>query len=425
MLKKLRHRFVRMSMFFIGILMVLLYIIMSAVLLVSITDGVRSTLEKYASADFHSTYYDIGRSDFDSAAPNVLDENGICVVLKKNDGSIEMPGIGRAYMAKKVLLNCISHTEKVSVEFGTISEYNVFFFKNITDEGTRIAFADSSRYYSYIGDMLKYGGITVAVILFALYLIIRKMAVFFLRPVERAWEQQQNFIGDASHELKTPLTVVLANCNILQTHRKDTVEEQMKWIESTNEEAAYMKDLVDKMLILAKNDADRHDRPLEEINFGEIATKLMLQFEPVAFEKGVELVSSIDESISINADPTAAAQILHILTDNAVKYAGMGGKACISLEKKHIRFRGDCAVLTANNTGDPIPEEDLPHIFERFYRSDKARTSGSGYGLGLAILKSICENNEASISVESNEKDGTTFTVVFRPLKRRKPKKKD
>ena len=169
-----------------------------------------------------------------------------------------------------------------------------------------------------------------------------------------------------------------------------------------------MKDLVDKMLYLAKAENMRTATVRTLVPISDLATKLILQFEPVAFEAGVTIVSEVENGVSILADSTAVNQIIHILIDNAVKYAGLGGTVRVKLYRHK-----DTVYLSTLNTGAPIPPEDLPHIFERFYRSDKARTAGSGYGLGLAICKSLAEERKATVSVTSDEAHGTEFTVKF------------
>ena len=145
------------------------------------------------------------------------------------------------------------------------------------------------------------------------------------------------------------------------------------------------------------------------MEFSDLAMRLALQFEPVAFEKGVLIETNIEDGIRIEGDQTALNQIVHILLDNAVKYAGIGGKVELTLKRKQ-----KYVYLSTRNTGAPIPPEDLPHVFERFYRSDKARTSGNGYGLGLAICKNLADLHKAEIGVTSDETDGTVFTVRFR-----------
>ena len=116
----------------------------------------------------------------------------------------------------------------------------------------------------------------------------------------------------------------------------------------------------------------------------------------------------MEPDITVAGDPTALRQLVHILLDNACKYAGAGGRAALSLDRQ-----GGTAVIRVSNTGVPIPPEDLPHVFERFYRADKARTREGGYGLGLAIAKSIMDRQDGSLTVSSDAENGTVFTAVI------------
>ena len=186
----------------------------------------------------------------------------------------------------------------------------LFFYKNTTLNGTRIAFANASQYASYLWRLLVRGAVLCVLAIILIYIMSRFLARTFIKPVEKAWAQQQNFIADASHELKTPLTVILANTNILQEHKADTVEEQYKWIESTQVEATHMKELVDKMLILAKSDNMKVNNMFSDVDMSELATRLCLQFEPIAFENGVVLNTDIDDGIKVHGDQTLS--LIHI-----------------------------------------------------------------------------------------------------------------
>lgn len=252
------------------------------------------------------------------------------------------------------------------------------------------------------------------VVLFLISCVLAKLAV---RPVQKAWTQQQQFLADASHELKTPLTVILANNDILLAHQKDTVQAQSKWVESTKAEATHMKNLVNSLLYLARSDASQSTPVMSAVPLGEITMNIALQFEPVAFDKGLELdYTDIDTTIRIEGDATKLNQLLHILVDNACKYGKGGGTVDLHLQRNNGGAR-----LMVHNGGKPIDPEDLPHIFERFYRSDKARTQKNqegGYGLGLAIAKSIVEDHHGKISVTSTKESGTTFTVQFKERSR-------
>ena len=217
----------------------------------------------------------------------------------------------------------------------------------------------------------------------------------------------EQFVADASHELKTPLTVILANAGILLAHSGDMADGQRKWVEYIQAEAQRMKSLVEDLLFLARSDDRRSPLRLQTVSFSDLAWEALLPFESVAFEAGVALDSQITPDLELLGDPEQLRRLVAILVDNAVKYAGPRGSASLIL-----RPQGDEAVLSVHNTGEPIPPEHLPRLFERFYRtdSDRARSQG-GYGLGLSIAKSIVDGHRGRISVSSSAISGTLFTV--------------
>ena len=419
MIKKLRNRFVRLSMVLISIVLILFFLMMTGIVYNEINTGVQNTLKYYSSENLFNRFFVLGKT-VDDATSYAIDPATICVVGVNEYNEISMLDSGGGVMDADVLGFSVDYAMQNDSEFGIVPRYRLLYYKNRIGPGYRIAFADSTRYFVNLKDMLFAAGVLFLATLLVLYIIYRQMAKIFIKPVEKAWTQQQNFIADASHELKTPLTVILANCDILLSHPTQTVDDQIKWVESTNEEASHMKELVNKMLFLAKNEAMRPQQIYDMLNLSDLVTKVMLQFEPVAFEAGVEIASQIEPDIEIRADGTAVNQIIHILVDNAVKYAGIGGNVQVTLKKTKTHV-----ILSTHNSGAPIPAEDLPHIFERFYRSDKARTSGSGYGLGLAICKSLAEQQHADISVASDTEHGTEFTVRFsKPRGRKKVSEK-
>ena len=170
-----------------------------------------------------------------------------------------------------------------------------------------------------------------------------------------------------------------------------------------------MKALVDDMLFLAKSDAARLPSHLTSVQLDQLVTGSLLPFESVAFEANVALTEEVAAGITIQGDEAQLRRLIVILLDNAIKYAGGQGSVLVRLDRAQEHPR-----LTVHNTGPAIPSEHLPHLFERFYRSDPARDRNQGgYGLGLAIAQSIVEGHGGKISVSSTPADGTTFTVVF------------
>lgn len=295
---------------------------------------------------------------------------------------------------------------------GEISDLGLYY--KISDDGTSevIAFASSSyitQSRTYLLSALGIVGLCSLAVFFIISLFLARWA---LKPVERSWNQQQQFIADASHELKTPLTVMRANNSIILNHTDETVESQIQWIESNETEIQTMQTLVGDMLFLARPDSQQQPVRYGSVNLSSLVESIALQFESIAYERHLDFDSDVTENLTIEGDESRLRRLFGVLVDNALKYADEGGHVRISLKKDDSH-----AILRVNNTGEVISEEDIPHIFDRFYRADKARTRDvGGYGLGLAIAKEVCEEHGGSIEASSNRQNGTTFTVRL-PLK--------
>lgn len=292
---------------------------------------------------------------------------------------------------------------------GIIREASLRYMKISTDNGVKIAFADMSNEISSMKNIIFNSVFTMLGSLAAFFIISLFLSKWALKPVHQAWTKQKQFVADASHELKTPLTVILANTNILLSHKDDTISNQLKWIDNTHAEAERMKELVDNLLFLAKSDSDRTPFVIKKFNLSDIIWSCILPFESIAFENKVVINEEIESDIYISGDEGQLKQLIMILLDNACKYTEKNGSINISLTKESSHIH-----LTVNNTGVSIPSEDLEHIFERFYRSDKSRVrEKGGYGLGLSIAESIVKNHHGKISAYSSVDSGTTFDVIL------------
>lgn len=170
-----------------------------------------------------------------------------------------------------------------------------------------------------------------------------------------------------------------------------------------------MKGLVEDMLFLAKHDDARRPTKSQLCNLSDLTTGCVLRFESVAFESGVELDSEIQPGLTLQGDLDCLERLVMILLDNAVKYAGDPGRVRLELQRRQER-----AVLSVTNTGAPIPQEHLEHLFQRFYRVDGSRSrKEGGYGLGLAIAQTIVQAHRGQIEVKSDTQSGTCFTVTL------------
>ncbi len=291
---------------------------------------------------------------------------------------------------------------------GALSAYRLRYAKRAQENGVLVAFADVSQEYNNLMELIKNSLVIGALALLAIFGASARLARWAVRPVEKAWNQQKQFVGDASHELKTPLTVILSNADMILSHPE---EPSGRWAENIKAEAQRMKDLTQELLSLARSDDDSRRPVLERTDLSYLVTDSALSFEPAAFESGRELISQVEPGLFVLGDPASLTQLCGILLDNAVKYASPSGKIRVTLEAA-----GKSARLSVANEGEPIPQEELSRLFERFYRADSSRHS-EGYGLGLAIARRIAEVHRGKIWAQSGE--GENAFIVLLPLEKR------
>ena len=290
---------------------------------------------------------------------------------------------------------------------GTLSDAQLRWKKRATEDGGWIiALADTSQERNSLMELLKNALIVGAVTLLVFFGASVLLARWAVKPVETAWNQQKQFVGDASHELKTPLTVILSNADMILSHPG---EDGSRWAENIQAEGQRMKELIQQMLSLARSDDGTSQPVFETVDLSYLCTDSVLAFEPLAFEGGHELIESIQEGVRLQGDKAGLTQLCGILLDNAQKYASPNGKIWMTLESN-----GKTARLSVANEGEAIPQEDLGRIFERFYRSDPSR-HGEGHGLGLAIARRVTEQHKGKIWAES-EPGKNTFLVTL-PVK--------
>ena len=270
----------------------------------------------------------------------------------------------------------------------------------------RIAFMDSTFEQATLRALVRVCLLIGAAALLVLFGLSWLLSGFVTRPVARTWQNQQQFLSDASHELKTPLTVILSSADLLKTSAQP---EQRQYVDNISVESRRMKALVEDMLTLSRAESGRA-APFAPLDLSDLVTDAALRFEPVAFEAGHPLQYDIQNGASLSGDRQQLDQLLDILLDNAVKYAAEDAPIRLTLD-----ISGKNAVLAVENPGDPIPPDKLPHLFDRFYRVDDARTGAGSFGLGLAIAQQIVHRHKGIITAASDAR-ATRFTVTL-PLR--------
>ena len=306
---------------------------------------------------------------------------------------------------KEYLLSLVNAVPAVNKAEGILPAENLRYYVNTTSRGMKIAFLDKEYEDASLRDLMKNSLWIVSLSLCGFLVISLIMTKIATAPVEKSWKQQKQLVADMSHELKTPLTVISANTDIVLANRDSTVAEQEKWLVYIRQETERMTKLINEMLYLAKHDDGRAEEEAVPFDLSEAAESCTLPFESVCFENGVRFYTEIQPGLNMLGSPSAIKQVMMILLDNAVKYAGENAD-------------GDRVSLSVNNTGECIPPELIPHIFERFYRLDESRARDKGgYGLGLSIAKSIVDRQGGRITVKSDAETGSTFTCTFKRYK--------
>lgn len=268
--------------------------------------------------------------------------------------------------------------------------------------GNSLTIFDNSTVSDSLWHMLKVSAL-IFVIMELLFLAVAKLlTAWIIKPVQQSFDRQKQFIADASHELKTPLSVIMAYSEMLEDDPGHT-----SWLSSIRSEADRMNTLIMDLLRLASSEQEEH-MPLKNGDLSHTVELAALTFEGKAYESGITLECDIAPGIMLDMHENSISQLVEILLDNAVKHSDSGETVSLALKKQRGRPE-----LTVTNRGDGIPAGEEEKIFERFYRSDSARDRSEGrFGLGLAIARNIVRAHRGTITAASSE-GLTTFTVRF------------
>ena len=307
---------------------------------------------------------------------------------------------------ENTLLPLVTAALSADADSGVLRTQHMRYFRLEGALTVRIAFMDSTFEQATLRALVRVCLLIGAAALLVLFGLSWLLSGFVTRPVARTWQNQQQFLSDASHELKTPLTVILSSADLLKTSAQP---EQRQYVDNISVESRRMKALVEDMLTLSRAESGRA-APFAPLDLSDLVTDAALRFEPVAFEAGHPLQYDIQNGASLSGDRQQLDQLLDILLDNAVKYAAEDAPIRLTLD-----ISGKNAVLAVENPGDPIPPDKLPHLFDRFYRLDDARTGAGGFGLGLAIAQQIVRRHKGAITAASDAR-ATRFTVTL-PLR--------
>ncbi len=238
------------------------------------------------------------------------------------------------------------------------------------------------------------------------------LAGYTLKPIKDMMEEQNRFIGDASHEIRTPLTSLKSAFEVFLRDKKASVKDAKEIVTESIDEVNKLQSLSDSLLQLAQYEKPNGHAYFKEVDVSKIIQEAIHSIKPVANEKHIEIIYDKSEMV-IQGNAYALKDLIRILLDNAVKYSPLHSNVSIETKSKDNHLS-----ISISDEGIGIEKADIPHIFDRFYRADKARSKfeHNGYGLGLSIAKKIVQLHKGTISVKNNEEKGTNF-VVYLPTK--------
>lgn len=317
----------------------------------------------------------------------------------------------------KSVVKQVAGKDKLNTPFSFVSPSGRRYMcisRSIRENGelkTKHTVMDSTKSFKFIQTM----GILLICICFVGMLAIFLFFYYFsnkaIEPVRQSFLRQQELIANASHELKTPLTVARTNLDLIASDPNATVKDNEKWLNSAEYQITRMNSLILDMLELTKYDANKINDSRGEVLLNEVIEGMTLSFEAICYEKSIELEYSSDSNIKVYATKAEIEKIIGILLDNAIKYTPHKGK--ITMTVKKIRRH---AVINVTNIGVGIDKEKIGHIFDRFYKVDAShKETSNSFGLGLSIARSIVDSLKGSIRCES-EVDKYTRFVVELPL---------
>ena len=392
---------------------------------------------------FQSFQNDIGTITTNLEQSVYVSMQWLARIEAQNDYMIFVVDNGVPFLYNTLHNSVDSHSQSLLEE--SLKAYNILFeVENINPDGNSysgiwhseyefVSSTTGDTYYSSLIDIERSNSLTQIVILHSptsLYESIRRQRLLFmwidlsacavllifswfftgrlLRPLQENHEKQLQFVAAASHELRTPLSVILASSECCRSASR---EEQEGFFQTIRNEGKRMNNLIDDMLSLTHSGMSRFQIERKSTELDTLCLNAYEAFEPLCRQKNLTLSLSLPETPTArcNCDPDRIAQVLSILLHNAVSYTPEGGRIGLSLT--YHKERRASFGITVTDTGVGISDEDKQHIFDRFYRAEKSRSTKGHFGLGLAIAYEIVTSHHGRISVQDNPSGGSIFTV--------------
>lgn len=417
MIKKLQTRFTLITMLAITAIFILLFVSIFVIVSDQNERQTQRTLEHIVQNDGQPVQREEGASRQQAPLPGDMPPPGI-----RGLSNEELSRFTRFFLVRIDEAGNILSTDSNAVDFFTDEQISKYTAAAIGQDKPFGKIGD----FQYVSQPKEYGQIIIfadktmennmqanffAIVFFItcgaialLYFVVRKLSAFAIKPVKEAFDRQKRFVSDASHELKTPISIIAANADVLTGDIGEN-----KWLTNIHQQAERMNELIRQLLDLSKLDENAEGTALSKYSLSEEASNIFLSYESVAFEKEIDYSYHVEGGIHYTGDPEDLRKLLAIMLDNAFKYVNTDGKVDATVLQK-----GKKVQINIFNTGEGIDKAEQEKIFERFYRKDPSRsTKTGGHGLGLSIAQSITGRYGGKIFVESAPGEWVSFSVIL------------
>ena len=403
MLKKLRRRFIAVAMLAFSVVIIVLLGVIQVSNYHSITakqDNIIQMMQQDAN------FISLGRFP-------ILEYDGyfklsyyqtirfFIVQINNNHELMKLNQEPATLISEKDAINYTTHVLNTKQTKGYYKQYR--YFMKQTPANTAIYFLDSEQELELMQSLFLsttcIAFCSLVVIFFLVFLFSKKA----IAPFVRNMEIQKQFITDASHELKTPLTAIITSADVLSMD-----DENNEWLQNIQLQSNRMKKLIRELITLSRLDEERPSPDITKFILTEAVWEISAPFASLAKAKGKQYIQQIEENLIVNGDRNAIQQMLSILLDNALKYSEEHGSVHLDVHKKHKKIE-----IVVSNSCLPDKMPDLDRIFDRFYRAEQSRTTRDSYGIGLSIAQSIVQNHGGSIKATSKDGKSVTFTILL------------
>ena len=393
MIKKLQHQFIRISLVTLTVAMMLVVGIVNAANWFSVRGELTETLSFLSENSTMSRENMGGRMDGKNKhTRNLVSESRWFSAILDQDGTLRNINLSNIpELDEQAAFALVTQAASQSSARSAFLQDYLYIIQNNPRGGQTVLFLNCEtkltdvRTLAWISAVACAGGVLLA------WLFVTLTSKKAIEPTIRNMEQQKQFITNASHELKTPLTVISTNMELLQMEQLDS-----SWVKSTQRQVAQMRHLVDELVYLSRMEEENAPLVMECLAVAPLLRETSEPFADMAEFEGKTMTVEADDNLTVLGDRASVQRLLSTLLDNAVKYASEEGSIMVSVkgEGRHVR------IMVANDVPQPLTEEQCQQLFDRFYRADPSRSKDkqSGFGIGLAIAAAIVEKHGGSIS---------------------------